>query len=63
LVPVRRCDYLFQGVFVPAGLHEVTLRYRSPAIPVVVQAAGWALCLAALGLMLVERKTVKPVEP
>jgi hypothetical protein len=62
-VPVRRCDYLFQGVFVTPGLHEVTMRYRSPQAPLMVQAAGWALCLAALGLMFVERKAAKPVEP
>jgi hypothetical protein len=62
-VPVRRCDYLFQGVFVTPGLHEVTMQYRSPHAPLLIQAAGWVLGLAALGLMLVERKSAKSVEP
>lgn len=62
-VPVRRCDYLFQGAFVPPGLHEIRIRYRGPRAPLVCQLAGWALCLAALGLMGVERKSPQAVNP
>ena len=61
-VPVYRCDYLFQGVFVSPGLHEIDMRYRSPRVPLMCQAAGWALCLAALGLMIVERKSEERAE-
>ena len=56
-------DYLFQGAFVPPGLHEIRIRYRGPRAPLVCQLAGWALCLAALGLMGVERKSPQAVNP
>jgi len=41
--PIRRVDFLFQGVFVPAGEHEIALEYAPPRGSLRVQAAGFAL--------------------
>lgn len=43
-----RTDYLFQGIEVPAGLHEIILRYAPPMWPLVVQLVGMALCAIAV---------------
>lgn len=54
-VPLFRCDYLFQGVFVPAGQHEITLTY-APRMPTFkAQVAGVALCVIALLALGVEK--------
>ena len=45
---LRRCDYLFQGVFVEAGLHEITLTYRQGLTTFWVQLAGMLACLIAV---------------
>ena len=45
---VRRCDYLFQGVYVDAGLHEVILHYAPSRVSLIPQAAGLTACLFAL---------------
>lgn len=61
-VPLRRCDYLFQGVVITPGLHEVTLRYSVPSGPLWLQAAGFVLCVLAVGLLAVGRKEIQPVQ-
>jgi hypothetical protein len=51
-VPVLRCDYLFQGIAVPAGRHEVVLEYSPSSGPVRLQAAGlWMGVLAVAWLV------------
>ncbi len=50
--PHLRVDYIFQGVFVPAGTHDVVLKYTPARWPFYVQLSG--LCvflLAALWLL------------
>lgn len=58
-----RCDYLFQGVHLPAGRHEVTLTY-APRMPTFwAQTTGAAFCavaLAALALGAVVRRPAGP---
>lgn len=43
-----RADYLFQAVHVPAGVHEVVLRYAPSRWPLWVQIAGLLACAAAV---------------
>jgi hypothetical protein len=50
---IHRTNYLFRGVFVPAGRHAVRFVYRPRAI--MVGAAVSALALVALGLLLFGR--------
>jgi hypothetical protein len=44
-----RCNYLMQGVFVPAGEHAIEFRFQPPILPVYVSLAAFAsgLMLAA----------------
>jgi hypothetical protein len=56
-VKVRRCDYLFQGVYLEPGLHEVVLTYQQGLETFYVQLTGLALCLGALPLALRRRKS------
>jgi uncharacterized membrane protein YfhO len=51
-VPIYRTDAAFRGVAVPAGSHEVRMRFwpRSLRAGLAMAAAGAALMLAALGL-------------
>ena len=60
--PLRRCDYLFQGIVITPGLHEVTLHYSVPTGPLLLQAGGFALCVLALGLLVVGRSKLQPVQ-
>ncbi len=62
-VPLMRCDYLFQGVFVPAGNHEVSLKYAPPLATLWLQVAGTALCLIALIALLLELFIARKPEP
>jgi hypothetical protein len=48
-----RCDYLFQGVLLSPGLHEIVLEYAPARGTLWVQAAGMALCLGALASLAV----------
>lgn len=45
---VLRVDYIFQGVFVPAGTHEVMLRYAPPLLKPILQISGMGLFLVTL---------------
>lgn len=45
--PVRRVDYIFQGVFIEPGAHEVVLSYAQRAWPVWIQVAGILIYLCA----------------
>ncbi|MFH0907580.1 MAG: hypothetical protein V1929_02305 [bacterium] len=45
---VLRCDYIYQGVSVPPGLHTVVLAYEPGNTSLWVQAAGMLACVAAL---------------
>ena len=54
-VPLYRCDYLFQGVFIKPGLHEVVLDYTDSVFPFWIEMAGVGMCLLA-GLSLIQRR-------
>jgi hypothetical protein len=47
-----RVDYIFQGAFVPAGTHDVLLKYAPSVRPLYIQLSGLGVCLlAALWLL------------
>jgi len=51
-VPPLRVDYIFQGVFVPAGTHDVVLKYAPALWPFYIQLSGLcAFLLTALWLL------------
>ncbi len=52
---VYRVDYIVQGVFIPAGSHRVLLQYAPPIWGLYVQLAGFAICLLAIGWLVVEK--------
>jgi len=56
-VPVRRVDFIFQGILIPTpGLHEVVLKYAPDKTQLIWQWLGILLCLGAgLGLILRNR--------
>lgn len=54
--PLRRVNYLFQGVEVPAGEHRVQLEYRPPRRPLYVAVAGRVGLLVLLGFALRRRR-------
>jgi hypothetical protein len=54
-VPLLRVDYIFQGVYVPAGVHEVTVKYSPDKWPLKVQVIGMLICLGA-GVWLLVKK-------
>lgn len=55
--PLRRCDYLFQGLLVQPGLQEVTLSYDPPTATFWLAAAGLLVCAGtALGMGLRARR-------
>jgi len=55
-VPVRRVDFICQGILVPSpGLHEVVLKYAPDKRPLIWQCLGMLICLGA-GIALI----VKP---
>lgn len=64
-----RCNYLMQGVPVPAGRHEVEFRYEPPIKGLYVTAAAIAIALLLLGLALFTRHAdgappmTKPAQP
>ncbi len=46
--PLLRVDYIFQGVYIELGRHEVVLRYAPPAWPLWLQVAGVCLWLGVI---------------
>ncbi len=56
--PLLRCDYLFQGALIEPGLHEVVFEYRPERTTLWIQAAGSALCLAAIAWLILTRRPV-----
>lgn len=59
-VPVRRVDFIFQGVFVPAaGLHEVVLKYAPDMRPLLWEWSGILICMAA-GVTLIVKAQKRP---
>lgn len=54
-VIVRRCDYLFRGIPIDAGEHEVTWAYKPNLWFLWSQAMGLALALAGAGLLVIRR--------
>ena len=56
--PVLRVDFIFQGVYVPAGVHEVVLKYSPATWPLKVQIFGMLICLGA-GVWLLMRKILR----
>ncbi|MGI6087649.1 MAG: hypothetical protein ACOYCD_06865 [Kiritimatiellia bacterium] len=56
--PVCRVDYLFQGVPVPFGVHEVVLRHDSDWWSLALQVVAMVVCLAAAIRFLTGRRIV-----
>jgi hypothetical protein len=63
---IYRANYLFRAVAIPAGAHEVEMRYESTAFQVgVLVSAGTLITLLAIGCSLwlrARRRSFKPVE-
>lgn len=57
--PVVRADYIFQGIFVPAGTHDVILQYKPDIWPFYVQLSGMFLCMCAIVWLIMRRFTGK----
>jgi len=53
---VQRVDYLCQGVSLPAGEHEVELRYSPPKLFLYMQCAGYLILFGSLLAMFIRRK-------
>lgn len=60
-VEVMECDFLFQGIYLPPGLHKVDLVYDSPRGTLWAQGFGTFLC--AVGLVLVLHGRIKKAGP
>lgn len=58
-VPVRRVDYIFQGVYVPAGTHQVEFFYAPPIGPVWLQIAGLLICFGAIIWLVIMRVSAR----
>lgn len=52
---VFRCDHIFTGVFVPAGIHMVELEHLPPLQSLWLQAGGMLMCLAAVAFVLIRK--------
>ncbi|MBI9020963.1 MAG: hypothetical protein JEZ10_06895 [Verrucomicrobia bacterium] len=53
---VQRVDYLCQGVAIPAGAHDVELRYAPSKLFFYMQCAGYLILFGALVVVLLRRK-------
>jgi hypothetical protein len=53
---VLRADYLFQAVYVPAGMHEVELKFTVPNQTLWLQFAGMAVCAGAAIFVILPKK-------
>lgn len=54
-VPVMVCDYLFQGVYLPPGLHRVDLTYDPPKGTLWIQFFGSGVCAVAIFILVFNR--------
>lgn len=59
-VPVRRVDFLFMGVGVEAGAHEVEFFYKTGASSLAALGLGLLLCAGAAASMLARRILTRP---
>ncbi|MDD5679361.1 MAG: hypothetical protein PHW60_15440 [Kiritimatiellae bacterium] len=60
-VPVRRVDFICQGILIPSpGLHEVVLKYAPDKRQLIWQWIGILLCLGA-GITLIVKSRKRPV--
>jgi len=55
-VEVQRVDFICQGVSIPAGEHEVILRYAPSRLFFYMQCAGYLILFVSLGIILLRRK-------
>jgi len=53
---VMRVDFIFQGVFVESGMHEVMLEYAPSKWPLAIQAVGFLIFAGALVVLLCRLK-------
>jgi hypothetical protein len=53
---VQRVDFICQGVSVPAGEHEVILRYAPSRLFFYMQCTGYVILFVSLGVLMVRRK-------
>lgn len=60
-MPLLRVDFIFQGVYIEPGLHEVVLRFAPPAWPLWCQGVGILLCLGAIMRLIIRRTDPKRV--
>lgn len=54
-VPVRRVDYLFQGVWVEPGMHEVVLSYRADLRSFWLEVIAIGICLMTIVALFLRR--------
>ena len=55
---VLRVDFIFMGVYLEPGMHEVILEYAPPKWPLAVQAVGFLVFAGAIVVLLLRRKSV-----
>ena len=60
-VPVLRCDYIFSGVLIGPGIHELVLKHETSRFPLLIQSLGLLLCAIVVG-GLVYKKIAKKGE-
>jgi len=68
-VPIQRVDYLLRGVVVPAGQHELRMRFDPGSFKagITLSALAYGLCVLGLGVTFAQRKwanrTTERAEP
>ncbi|HEY3862732.1 MAG TPA: hypothetical protein VGO59_12675 [Verrucomicrobiae bacterium] len=58
--PILRCNYIMQGVFVPAGTHTVEFRYQPPRKLLYVSLAAFAAAILLGGYAMAARFMERP---
>lgn len=61
--PIHRCDNLFMGVRVPAGLHQVELRFKPRNSTLWIQLLGIATCFMAIIRISKDRRATHSRDP
>ncbi len=56
--PVLRADYLFQAVFIPAGAHEIELKFTAPTGTLWLQFAGMAVCAICAIRLVIQKRSI-----